>query len=108
MTYYESEKFSDFSLHWIFESKNFRFPFLYETWPILGSKNVKNKLRKIVENLADKLRNEWYGHLEIFSRHQVLEISRQYLLLRTYIQKTVVGCPFRVSVSRAALASPPN
>ena len=41
--------------------------------------------------------HEWYGHLEIFSRPQVREISRQYLLLRTYIsQKTVVGCPWEV------------
>ena len=31
LTYHEeSEKFSDFSLHCIFESENFRFPFLYE------------------------------------------------------------------------------
>ena len=38
--------------------------------------------------------HEWYGHLEISSRPQVREISRQYMLLRTYIsQKTVVGLP---------------
>ena len=38
--------------------------------------------------------HEWNGHLEIFSRPQVIENSRQYLLLRTDIlQKTVVGCP---------------
>ena len=37
---------------------------------------------------------ECNGHLEIFSRPQVMENSRQYLLLRTDIlQKTVVGCP---------------
>ena len=28
--YYESENFSDFSLHHIFESEKFSFPFLYE------------------------------------------------------------------------------
>ena len=35
LTGYESEMFSDFSLHCIFESENFRFPFPYEnslTW----------------------------------------------------------------------------
>ena len=49
----------------IFESENFRFPFL------------------IVP--------EWNTHLEIFSRIQSIENSRQYLLLRTDIlQKTVV------------------
>ena len=37
------------------------------------------------------------GHLEIFSRPQVMENSRQYLLLRTDIlQKTVVECPWLV------------
>ena len=33
-------------------------------------------------------------HLEIFSRPQLIENSRQYSLLRTdVLQKTVVGCP---------------
>ena len=37
------------------------------------------------------------GILEIFSRPQVIENSRQYLLLRTDIlQKTVVGWPWLV------------
>ena len=37
------------------------------------------------------------GHLEICSRPQVMEDSRQYLLLRTDIlQKTVVGWPWLV------------
>ena len=44
--------------------------------------------------LASKFVREWNGHLEIFSLPQVIENSRQYLLLRTDIlQKTVVGCP---------------
>ena len=30
LSYYESENFSDSSLHHIFESENCRFPFLYE------------------------------------------------------------------------------
>ena len=34
---YESENFTDSSLHHIFESKNFRFPFFYEKEPNLGS-----------------------------------------------------------------------
>ena len=47
--------------------------------------------------------DEWNGHLEIFSRPQVTENSRQHLPLRTDIlqkrvmgswQKTVVGCPW--------------
>ena len=35
LTYYESETFSDLSLHCSFESENFRFPFLYEKEPHL-------------------------------------------------------------------------
>ena len=57
---------------------------------------MKINLQKIVGNLSDKqiIVHEWNGHLEIFSRPQVIENSRQYLLLRTDIlQKTVVGCP---------------
>ena len=30
LTYYESENFTDSSLHHIFESENFSFPFFYE------------------------------------------------------------------------------
>ena len=45
--------------------------------------------------------HEWNGHLEIFSRPQVIENSRQYLLLQTDIsQKTVVGCPSPVNPER--------
>ena len=36
-TYYESEDFSDSSLYHIFESENFRFPFLKKKKPNLGS-----------------------------------------------------------------------
>ena len=43
---------------------------------------------------ASKIVHEWNGHLEIFSRPQVIENSGQYLLFQTDIlQKTVVGCP---------------
>ena len=38
--------------------------------------------------------DEWNGYPESFSFSQVLEISRQYLLLRTVIlRKKVAGCP---------------
>ena len=45
----------------------------------------------------DKLRKlypDWNAYLEIFSRIQAIENSRQYFLLRTDIlKKTFVGCP---------------
>ena len=48
-----------------------------------------------VRKYASKIVHEWNGNLEIFSRPQVIENSRQYLLLRTAsLQKTVVGCPW--------------
>ena len=40
------ENFSDSSLHHIFESENFRFAFLYEKYPNLGSKMWKLIFRK--------------------------------------------------------------
>ena len=48
--------------------------------------------------------DEWNGYPEIFSFSQAIEISRQYLLLRTVIlQKKFAGCPewncFKVSVA---------
>ena len=43
---------------------------------------------------VSKIVPEWNALLEIFSRNQAIECSRQYLHLRTDIlQKTVVGCP---------------
>ena len=43
---------------------------------------------------ASKIVHEWNSHLEIFSRPQVIEKFRQYMLLPTDIlQKTVVGFP---------------
>ena len=72
LTYFENENFSYPSFHYIFESDNFRFHFLY------GSKIV----------------HERNGHLEIFRCPQEIEDSRQYLLLRAdVLQKSVVGCP---------------
>ena len=53
--------------------------------------------RKACKKASELLNNRRQGtcsHLEIFSRPQIIENSRQYLLLRTDIlQKTVVGCP---------------
>ena len=72
------------------------------TWAV---KCEKVKLQKIVGNLlgnlqASKIVHEWNGHLEIFSRPQVIENSGQYLLLRKDItQKTVsLGAPVILSV----------
>ena len=46
LTYYESENFSDSSLHHIFGSENnFRFPFFYEKQPNLGREMWKTPLR---------------------------------------------------------------
>ena len=42
---------------------------------------------------SSKIVHEWNGNLEIFSRPQEVENSRQYLLLQTTsLQKTVVEC----------------
>ena len=60
------------SLHYVFESENFRFSFCYENKPNLGG--------------------EMWKILKISP--QVIQNSRQYLLLRTdVVQKTFVGCP---------------
>ena len=41
--------------------------------------------------------DEWNGYPESLSFSQALEISRQYLLLRTVIlQKKVAGCPCKI------------
>ena len=65
----------------------------------------KIKLQKIVGNLSGKLRKyDWNSNLEIFSRPQVIENCKQYLLLRTDIlQKTVVGCPIDTARLMAAI-----
>ena len=61
---------------------------------------MKIKLQKIVGNLLDKLRKLYmdgtviYKRVETSSRPQVIENSRQYLLLPTdVLQKTFVGSP---------------
>ena len=92
----QSENFSDSSLHHIFKSENFRFPFATKnslTWREIW----KNKLKKIVGRLLDKLRklsHEWNGYLEIFSRPQVVENCRPNLFLRKDIRrKQSLGAP---------------
>ena len=100
LTYYETEHFSDSFPHHIFESWSFSFPFFIEKRPKLGSDMWKIKLQKIVGNLLGKLRklfmNSRKGHLEwIFSCPQVMDDSRQYLLLRTgyFYRKHSLGAP---------------
>ena len=53
----------------------------------LNLQNCREFIGRAWKNVHD-----WNGHLEIFSRPEVTENSRQHLLLRTNIlQKTVVG-----------------
>ena len=47
--------------------------------------NQTSENRREFIKLASKFVREWKGHLEIFSLLQVIENSRQYLLLRTDI-----------------------
>jgi len=57
-------------------------------------KNQTSERRREFIRRASKIIDEGNGHLETFSRPQVIENSRRYLHLRTDIlQKTVVGCP---------------
>ena len=69
LTYYESENFSDSSLHQILNPKSF---FFLRKTALL--RNFLEKLRKLYIK-------EWNGYLEIFSRSQLIENSGQYLLL---------------------------
>ena len=52
----------------------------------------KIKLEKILANLFDikasKIVHEWNGHIEIVGRPEVMETSKQYLLLRTDVLKS--------------------
>ena len=59
------------------------------TWGVKCENQTSENRR---EFRASKFVREWNGHLEIFSLPQVIENSRQYLLLQTDIlQKTVVN-----------------
>ena len=86
LTYYESENFSDSSLHHIFvPQNNFRFPFIYEKYPNLGSEMWKIKFTW--ENRREFITEKctWMEQSSRnFSCPQIKENSRQtYLLFRT-------------------------
>ena len=58
-------------------------------------KNLTAENRREFIRLSFEIVHEWNVHLEISSRPEAEENSRQSLLLRTdVLQKTVVGCPF--------------
>ena len=68
------------------------------TWRVKCEKSNFGKSWRIYWKSSSKIVHEWNGHLEIFSRPQVIENSRQYSLLWTDIlKKTVVGCPWNQS-----------
>ena len=65
------------------------------TWEEKCENETLENRREFIRQ-ALKIVHEWNGDPEIFSRPQVRENSRQYLLLATDIdilKKTVVGCP---------------
>ena len=72
-------------------------------------KNQTSENRREFIREASEIVHEWSVHLEIFSRLQAEENSRQYLILRTDIlQKTVIECPWLNNVKfrkRRALTS---
>ena len=83
-------------LHHILQSKNFRLPLSKENSVtcVVKYENQTSENRREFIREASEIVHEWSVHLEIFSRLQAEENSRQYLILRTDIlQKTVVGCP---------------
>ena len=56
-------------------------------------KNETSENRKEFITLASKIVHEWKGQLEFFSRLQVTENSRQYLLLQIIYRKQSLGAP---------------
>ena len=93
LTCYECKNFSDSSLITFLSPKILGFSLPTKnnsTWVVNCEKlKFKNFIR-----WASKIIHEWNGHLDVFSRPQVIENSRQYLLLRSDIlKKTVVGFP---------------
>ena len=99
--------FSDCDVHHIFQSENFRLIF-----------STKNSLTQEVKSEKLNFRNPQaiyqisFSKLcmnKIFSRPQVVQKSRQYLLLQTDIlKKIVVGCPcldHTLRTKKAALVS---
>ena len=95
LTFYESQNFSDSSVHCILESENFRFPFSNKNsvrWVVKCEKLNLENCREFIRYLS-KIEHEWNVHLDIFSCPHTKENSRQNVPLRTDIlQITVVGC----------------
>ena len=58
LTYYESEDFSDSSLHHLFESENVGFLFQERMWRNLSTESRRKRRKSVL--------HEWNGHLEIF------------------------------------------
>ena len=56
-------------------------------------KNETSENRKEFITLASKIVHEWKGQLEFFSRLQVTENFRQYLLLQIIYRKQSLGAP---------------
>ena len=57
-------------------------------------KNETSENRREFMTYASKIAHEWIHHLEMFSRPQVIENSRQHLLLRKAIyRKQSLGAP---------------
>ena len=56
-------------------------------------KNEASENRKEFITLASKIVHEWKGQLEFFSRLQVTENFRQYLLLQIIYRKQSLGAP---------------
>ena len=77
--FYRNENFSDSSLHRIFESDNFRFPFSTKnrlTWGLKCEiKLIRKSYREFIR-YATKIVRKWNGHLEIFNPPQAIENYR--------------------------------
>ena len=95
---YESEDFSDSSLHYISESENFRFRFPKKnslTWGVKWE-----KVKPVFENRREFIReasiilHKWNGHLEIFSLPRAIENSRQFFFSeQIFYRKQWLGAP---------------
>ena len=59
----------------------------------MKEKNKASENRKEFITLASKIVHEWKGQLEFFSRLQVTENFRQYLLLQIIYRKQSLGAP---------------
>ena len=77
----------------------FQYSSYYKGWCSIYQVNIRTIVKYICTVVSfyrspPNILDEWNGYTEIFSFCQALEISRQYVLLRTVIlQKKVSGCP---------------